>query len=129
MQIIIPLLQLPLIAVAFALCFYLFLSVKTELHTSDKRRIIDGEVARARIETLERELNGIRRDFVALQMPALPATSNGINHNNRTQAIRMIKLGEGPERISAALSLPRKEVELLIKVQRLLLDSSSYPSN
>ena len=125
MQIILPILQLLLMVIAFGLCGHLFISVKKDLQGSERRRKQETETASSRITALESELAGLKREMES--MPALVATpaGAGINLNKRTQALRMMKLGEGPEHIASALSLPRKEVELLVKVQRMLLDPSN----
>lgn len=125
MQIILPMLQLLLIVIAFGLCGYLFVSVKKDLQSSERRRKQESETASRRITVLESELAVLKKEMES--MPALVATPGGagINLNKRTQALRMMKLGEGPEHIASALSLPRKEVELLVKVQRMLLDTAN----
>jgi hypothetical protein len=43
---------------------------------------------------------------------------SGLNLNKRVQVIRMSKRGERAEMIAASLDLPRREVELLLKVTR-----------
>ncbi len=51
--------------------------------------------------------------------PAPPPTARAsLNLSKRTQAARMFRRGEQPEQIAAALSLPRSEVDLLLKVQK-----------
>ena len=47
----------------------------------------------------------------------------GLNLSKRSQALRMHRRGEGAEQIAAALELPRQEVELLLKVHRIVLSS------
>ena len=47
----------------------------------------------------------------------------GLNLSNRSQALRMHRAGDAPERIAAALEIPRQEVELLIKVHRIVIGS------
>ena len=39
----------------------------------------------------------------------------------RSQALRLHRQGEAPDRIAAALELPRQEVELLLKVHHIVL--------
>ena len=51
--------------------------------------------------------------------PGLPRA--GMNMNRRSQALRMHRQGEQPEQIASALELPRQEVELLLKVQQIVL--------
>ena len=126
MQIIFPVIQMLLIAAAFGLCGYLFLTVKQEIQASEKRRKSETSAAEQRIAALEADIQELRKELETMpSSAAIPVGSAGINLNKRTQALRMMKLGEGPEHIAATLSLPRKEVELLAKVQRMLLDASS----
>ena len=47
----------------------------------------------------------------------------GLNLNKRSHALRMHRRGEGAEQIAAALELPRQEVDLLLKVHRIILSS------
>jgi len=47
----------------------------------------------------------------------------GLNLGKRSQALRMYRRGDSPERIAAALEIPRQEVELLLKVHRIVLSS------
>ena len=53
--------------------------------------------------------------------PGLPKP--GLNLSKRSHALRMHRRGEGAEQIAAALDLPRQEVELLLKVHRIVLSS------
>jgi hypothetical protein len=55
--------------------------------------------------------------------PPMPKAS--LNLNKRTQVLRMSRRGERPENIAASLSLPRREVELLLKIHGLILNGSS----
>jgi hypothetical protein len=50
--------------------------------------------------------------------PALPRP--GLNLSTRSQALRMHRRGNPPERIAAALQVPLQEVDLLLKVQRII---------
>lgn len=55
-----------------------------------------------------------------LLVPTAPLGS-GLNLNKRSIALQMHRRGEGPLQIAAALNIPRNEVELLLKVHRLVL--------
>ncbi len=48
-----------------------------------------------------------------------------LNLNKRTQVLRMSRRGERTENIAASLSLPRREVELLLKIHGLVLSAST----
>lgn len=47
----------------------------------------------------------------------------GFNLSKRSQALRMHRRGEAPEQIASALDLPRQEVELLLKVHRIVVQN------
>ena len=56
---------------------------------------------------------------------APPSPKASLNLNKRTQVLRMSRRGERSENIAASLSLPRREVELLLKIHGLVLNGSS----
>ena len=51
------------------------------------------------------------------------AVPSGFNLNKRSQILRLNRRGEAPEQIAAALGVPRQEVDLVLKVHRIVLDS------
>ena len=50
---------------------------------------------------------------------------SGLNLTKRSQVIRMSRRGERAENIAASLSLPRGEVDLLLKINALVVTSST----
>ena len=52
---------------------------------------------------------------------AASAPRAGLNLCKRSQALRMHRKGDAPERIAAALEVPVQEVDLLLKVHRIVL--------
>ncbi len=72
------------------------------------------------MRTLVREAN----ERAGVLVPPTPPRS-GFNLSKRSQVLRMSRLGERPENIAVALSLPKKEVELLLKVQKIVLTSAA----
>lgn len=48
---------------------------------------------------------------------------SGLNLTKRSQALRMHRRGDSPAEIAATLDLPHQEVELLIKVQKIVLSN------
>ena len=73
---------------------------------------------------LEKALDAQGKRIAELeQLPAL--TPNlprpGMNLSKRSQVLRLHRKGDSPDRIAAALELPRQEVDLLIKVHRIVL--------
>lgn len=55
-----------------------------------------------------------------------PRLGPAINLNSRGQALRMRRRGETPETIAGALSLPRNEVDLLLKVHQLAVEQITH---
>ena len=53
--------------------------------------------------------------------PVLPKP--GLNLSKRSQALRMNRRGDAPDRIATALDIPLREVELLIKVHRIVISN------
>jgi hypothetical protein len=70
-------------------------------------------------EAFSKRLQRIQPSAVAPTAGAQP----GLNLSKRSQALRMHRRGDSAPDIAAALSLPVQEVDLLIKVQRIVLDS------
>ena len=58
------------------------------------------------------------------ELPPAPPAVSGMNLNRRSQALRMARRGDPPDRIAGALGIPRSEVELLLKVQRTLMGAA-----
>lgn len=56
---------------------------------------------------------------VAVIAPQKPA----LNLTKRSQALRMDRRGDPPEQIASVLELPLQEVELLIKVHRIVMSN------
>ena len=77
------------------------------------------EALQKRLELLEQEVREICRHVPAA--PGPPPARVGLNLEKRSQALRMHRRGEGSAGIAAALDLPLQEVELLIKVHRIVL--------
>ena len=128
MQLVLPIIQLILIAVAFGLCGYLFISLKREMHSAERRRRDDQSTWERRCSSLEHDISELRKDIASGVPPVNQIPNTALNVNKRTQVLRMMRMGDGPEHIAAALSLPRKEVELLVKVQRILMETGPITS-
>jgi hypothetical protein len=86
----------------------------------------------AGLEQWETTLQAMRQDLDALgaqlgdieQHPPVTAAPAffrpGLNLSTRSQALRLFRKGEPPERIAMALEVPRQEVDLLLKVQHII---------
>jgi hypothetical protein len=77
---------------------------------------------RTSIEALAAQIHDLQNHVPAPNAPpALPKP--GFNLSKRSQALRMNRRGESSDQIAAALDLPRQEVDLLLKVHRIVLGS------
>jgi hypothetical protein len=76
---------------------------------------------RETVDALAAQIHDLQSYPPVAPPPGLPRA--GLNLSKRSQALRMHRRGEGAEQIAAALELPRQEVELLLKVHRIVLSS------
>ena len=70
------------------------------------------------LEALGAQLGEIERHPPATAAPAF--FRPGMNLSTRSQALRLFRKGDAPERIATALAVSRQEVDLLIKVHRIV---------
>jgi len=120
-----PLSYYLLLAGGLSACLYLFLVLKREVRKLETRwsqryQRLEGTIRSMRTE-LDEVKNRLREaeERAGMLVPPAPLRS-GLNLSKRTQALRMAARGESPEHIAAALSLPDSEVQLLLKVQRMV---------
>lgn len=73
--------------------------------------------SRTRNATVEERLRAEEQRAAVLIPPAPPRS--GFNLNKRTHVIRLARRGERAGAIASTLQLPRAEVELLLKVEKL----------
>ncbi|MCS7315921.1 MAG: hypothetical protein RMI94_06290 [Bryobacterales bacterium] len=115
---------LGLVAAGLVLCLVLFLFAKMELARLAKRSDNEARQLRAAVENLGRALAELELNLRDLEertgvlVPPAPPRS-GLNLTTRAQALRMLRRGETPSRIAAALHVPENEIRLLMKVQEL----------
>jgi hypothetical protein len=88
----------------------------------------DRQLGEAAIESLRQEWNGlaaqlqeIRREAASATAPALPRP--GLNLSKRSQALHMHRRGAAPVEIASALGVPLQEVDLLLKVHRIVISN------
>ena len=79
------------------------------------------EAVRATVDALAAQVHDLQSHPPVAVAPGLARP--GLNINKRSQALRMHRRGETADQIAAALELPRQEVELLIKVHRIVLST------
>jgi len=101
-----------LLACGLAASLALFLSMKREVRSNARKtRVRVDEIAQKVAASQARE-----PEPVVIQPAALRP---GMNINKRVQVMRMVRRNEDISHISAALGVTRKEVELLIRVQKM----------
>ncbi len=104
----------PYAAIAFGLAatLVLFLSLKIEIRKNSRRE-------RRRVDELLERL----REASPASAPEpvfIPAPGRtGLNINRRSHILRLLRKGEDASHIAAALGVPQKEVELLLRVQAM----------
>lgn len=127
-RIILPLGPYILIALNALLCLVFFLCLENEIRLLKSGKASAARTKDALMHDLKSKVDDLtarvrdaeERAGIVVQPPSPMAS---LNLNKRTQIIRMSRRGEPAENISASLSVPRKEVELLLKVHSLILDS------
>jgi hypothetical protein len=83
----------------------------------------------SRAEALEERLQAIAAQVQDLErQPSVTLAAGlpkpGMNVVKRSQALRLHRRGEQPEKIAASLDLPRQEVDLLLKVHSIVIGSA-----
>lgn len=71
------------------------------------------------IQALAAQVQELRNTTPVAMAPGTPRP--GLNLSKRSQALRMHRRGESIEQIATSLAVPRQEVNLLVKVHRIVL--------
>jgi len=95
--------------------------IKQQKNSETAREHSDVDTVRAAVEALAAQIHDLQSHPPTSVAPGLPKP--GLNLNKRSQALRMHRRGEPADSIAAALELPRQEVDLLIKVHRIVLST------
>ena len=85
------------------------------------RRDAELQALRDSVDALAAQIHHLQNHPPLAPPPGLPKL--GLNLSKRSNALRMHRRGEGAEQIAAALELQRQEVDLLLKVHRIVLSS------
>ena len=110
-----------IVASAGVVCFCLFLSLKGEIRRL--RSLLSNQDLKEKLEDVSVRLQEAEERAGMLVAPT--PLRNGLNLVKRSQVIRMSRRGERSENIAASLNLPRRQVELLLKVQGMVLNRSA----
>jgi hypothetical protein len=127
---LIPLAPLVFTALTLIACLMLFTSLEKEIRTLKsggvRRQAMDLDFTKEfklKLDQLSARVRDAEDRAGIVSSPVFLKPS--LNLNRRTQVIRMSRRGEPSASIAAALSIPRKEVELLLKVYGLTLNDSN----
>jgi len=124
-----PALQCGFQIAGLLLCVYLFFSIKREARRDGLRSARDQQGIQDDMDALKKEVEQIRAEFGELSERSAtlvepPPAASGLNLTKRSQALRMHRRGEALDKIAAALMVPEREVELLLKVDELTAGKS-----
>lgn len=117
-------------AVSSIASLFIFLTLKQEIRRLKSRldrQQADDSTSRRDLKLKLEEITLRLRDSEdradVLVAPEPPRS--GLNLTKRSQVIRMSRRGERAENIAASLSLPRGEVDLLLKINALAVNNSA----
>jgi hypothetical protein len=108
-----PLVQSILLALALIASLALFVTLKQEIQTHARKN-------RRRMEEMSAKLGEASGPRTPEAVAVTPPARSGFNLNRRTQAIRLLRRGENVSHIAAVLGVPQREIELLIRVRRIV---------
>jgi hypothetical protein len=111
---------------ALALSVFALFQSRVGLSAAGAREAVSMPSENAAVEQMRVDLESLASQVRQLERaPAgvTPPYKAGLNLNlsKRSQALRMHRRGEPSAQIAAALDLPHQEVDLLIKIQRIVL--------
>ncbi len=131
---LIPLAPYVLAALGLSVCLFLTVSMESELRRLKckwgGRGAAEAGIARE-LQTKVAELSERLRDAedrAGMLVAAPVPPKSGLNISKRTQVLRLSRRGEQAENIARLLGLPRREVELLLKVHALAVTGSGTNS-
>jgi hypothetical protein len=116
-----PFLQLSLLALGLTAACVLFLSVKREIDMQARINRVRWDDVLTQFRTAEESAKA------EIQRPGIACSA--MNQNTRIQAVRLLRRGEDVSHIAAAFGIPRKEVELLVRVHQLGARRAAHASS
>ena len=113
-------------AAGLMLCLYLFCSAKGETRMLRKRTGERADELESAVQRMESRLNELETYVKEAQWGTAGAsTQTAVNLTRRAKALRMYRRGESAPSIAAGLGAPRNEVDLLIKIYRIMTQPQS----
>jgi hypothetical protein len=111
-----------LLALGLAAALALFVSLKYELR-------VQANIDRARIDAILKRLHDAESraaaPAAAAPVPEPVLLRSGMNLSKRVEAVRLLRRGEDISHVAAALGVTRREVELLMRVEKLSVRRAS----
>jgi hypothetical protein len=113
---------------ALAAAVFALFQPRALLRGSAQRAEEDRVAQLAAMDALRSTLDGLAAQVHDLQQSPAPSAAatmqrSGLNLSKRSQALRLHRRGESPEQIAATLDLPLQQIELLIKVHRIVISN------
>lgn len=115
-----------LVLAAVAFSFLALFRAQALVRDANHRANASRERCEAHLELLQESHNSLAAEVREIKhepsinvLPFLPKP--GLNLTKRSQALRMHRRGDPPDRIAAALDIPFQEVNLLLKVHRIVM--------
>jgi hypothetical protein len=117
-----------LVLATVGLSFVALFRAKALVRDAEQRAKAGQERCEAVLESLRESQNSLAAELREIrQQPPITAVSTplkaGLNLTKRSQALRMHRRGDPPDRIAAALDIPIQEVDLLLKVHRIVISN------
>ena len=95
------------------------MAIGAQHHTAAEENEVTLANFKRALDDLQSQLRDLQHQSSnGAQIPTLRA---GLNLSKRSQALRLYRQGEAPDRIAAALEVPLQEVDLLLKVHRIVI--------
>jgi len=121
-------LVLALAVSALLVGFYAYYSAQRASFQSRATVTAAREECAAAVEAMKANLEqmavNLRPAPIAVAAEPIPGTpKSSMNLSKRSQALRMRRQGDSPQRISELLEMPLQEVELLLKVHEIVLSN------
>lgn len=116
-----------LVLAGVALGLWTLLRVQVWIKAAAKKAAAAQEVSDSALTSLRLTTEGLAAKIEEVKQQAAPASQiaprAGLNLGKRSQALRMHRRGDSADQIATALEIPLQEVDLLLKVHRIVISS------
>lgn len=90
------------------------------LETETTRLTAEIAELKNRVAGMERDVEEANRNLPS-SAPATALPANGVNNTLRSKVLKMHRLGQSADRIAGSLRVPKGEVDLLVKVHKIVM--------